>query len=174
MVRAAPDGFLAIVVEREQGVQVLAVITPTVLRRRPAEPQHAVVILDPLVQHTQLLDQAIAGQRRLLQLQHDAVNEVLVHGVRDTLGQRDRVGIAWSAVLDTHEQPIGTALDVEVRLSGDRLIRCRSGCGQRVVRLAGLDSYGRGRRCAIHRDISSREHDRLNGSTVAARVRPAA
>ena len=86
------------------------------------------MLLDPVVELSQLLDQLLAGQDRFLQFQHHAVNEVLVQRRRDALGQREDLHISRAAPVDPHKQPIRTAFDVQIPLRRDR-----AACGGRVI-----------------------------------------
>jgi len=58
---AGPDGFFAVVIERIAVGQMRAGNTPRVVHRQSAQPQHAVMVGDPLFERADLRDQPIAG-----------------------------------------------------------------------------------------------------------------
>src|SRR5512136_1956733 len=112
MMGAAPDGLLTVMVERETAREMRAVEPPRVRAGQTAQTQYAVVVLDPLIERAQFVDQTVARQRRFFQFEHDAVDEVLVERRRDACGQRLCFRIAWPALPDAHEQPVRSTLNV--------------------------------------------------------------
>ena len=77
---AAPDGFLPVVIDREVLREPRAMQAIAGAAREPADPQHAVPVLDPIVQHHQFFNQLVAGDGGITQLQDDAIDQVLIQG----------------------------------------------------------------------------------------------
>jgi hypothetical protein len=59
-----------------------------VVRRQPAQAQHAAVLLHPGVQLPKFHDQSLTREHGLVQFQHDAIDHVLIQQTHDALGQR--------------------------------------------------------------------------------------